>query len=154
MSDLLDASINGEWKIVKSLVREGVDINLQDVEYERTSLMYAVIDEEKEIVKLLLENGANPNLQDERGYTALHFASQDNLIDIAKLLLEHGTNTNTQDVDGNTPLFRAVFSSRGEGGLIKLLIRYGADKHFENNHGVSPFKLANTIANYDVLKFL
>jgi ankyrin repeat protein len=154
MSNLLDASISGEWDVAKSLVKVSNDINSKDEEYERTSLMYAVIDEENEVVKLLLENGANVNIQDDNGYTALHFASKENLLDVAKLLLEHGANTNTQDVHGNTPLFWAVFKSKGEGKMIKLLLRYGADKHLENKHGVSPLKLTNTITNYDVLKFL
>jgi hypothetical protein len=38
--------------------------------------------------------------------------------------------------------------------MIKLLLAHAADKHLKNKHGVSPEKLASTIANYDVNKFL
>lgn len=46
-----------------------------------------------------------------------------------------------------------MFPSRGRGEIIKLLLEYGADKDRVNNHGVSPYALAQTIANYDVRQF-
>ena len=154
MSNLLNASINGDWDMVRSLIGFCDKIDLTDEEEGRTSLMYAVIDKKDDIVKLLLEKGSSVNLQDDNGYTALHFASQNYSLDITKLLLDYNAEVNIQDVNGNTPLSDAVFYSNGEGKIIQLLLRYGADKYLENNYGVSPLKLANTIANYDLEKYL
>jgi hypothetical protein len=52
-----------------------------------------------------------------------------------------------------TPLFKAVFNSRGNGDLIRLLRARGASPYATNKHGVSPLKLARTITNFDVRKF-
>ncbi len=38
--------------------------------------------------------------------------------------------------------------------MIRLLLSAGADKTIENHYGVSPEKLAMTIANYDVARYL
>jgi len=58
-----------------------------------------------------------------------------------------------QDSHGNTPLSTAVFNSRGNGELIKLLREHGADPYLKNNHGVSPLGLSRNIANYGVAQF-
>ena len=41
----------------------------------------------------------------------------------------------------------------GGRALIQLCARRGADPRVKNKHGVSPVKLARTIANYDVRQF-
>jgi len=46
-----------------------------------------------------------------------------------------------------------VFSSRGVGEVIKLLRAHGADPNAQNARGMSPLKLARTIANFDVRQF-
>ncbi|CAM3876612.1 ankyrin repeat domain-containing protein [Mesobacillus thioparans] len=153
MSNLLDAAINREWDVVKSLVDVIDDINSTDEVEGRTALMYAVIHKENEVVKLLLKKGANVNLRDGNGYTALHFASQNYSLDIAKILLDHKGEVDLKDLNGNTPLSNAVFYSNGKGEMIHLLLRYGADKLLQNNYGVSPIELARTIANYDLEKY-
>jgi ankyrin repeat protein len=54
---------------------------------------------------------------------------------------------------GNTPLFVAVFSSRGDGGLIRLLRERGANPLIPNQSGQTPVGLARLIGNYDVAQF-
>ena len=81
------------------------------------------------------------------------FAAQAVAEEVATLLLAARANTELRDSFGNTPLFRAVFCSRGKGGVIGLLRQAGADPFAENSSGVSPYKLAHTIGNYDVAQF-
>ena len=119
----------------------------------RTALHYAALECNSAAVARLLNEGVNPGATDDEGWTPLHFAAQSNAADAARLLIEKGTPTDPRDSHGNTPLFKAVFSSRGNGELIKLLRAHGADPNAENNSGVSPVKLARTIANYDVRQF-
>jgi hypothetical protein len=57
------------------------------------------------------------------------------------------------DTLGNGVLFRAVFASRGNGEIIRMLRAAGADACARNSSGVSPLSLARTIANYNVAQF-
>jgi len=90
---------------------------------------------------------------DDEGSTPLHFAAQRNAADVAAILLHAGALVDARDSHGNTPLGNAVFNSRGVGDVIKVLRAHGADPNVENAHGISPLKLARTIANYDVRQF-
>jgi ankyrin repeat protein len=67
-------------------------------------------------------------------------------------LLDLGADVNAVDDYGNTPVSKAIFSHHTgrDPRPITLLIERGADLDRENKHGVSPLKLAQTIANSDV----
>jgi ankyrin repeat protein len=119
----------------------------------RTPLMHAAIDARTDTMRVLLDSGASPGIQDKGGWTALHFAAQAQSAEAIELLVSHGATVDVADGYGNTPLARAVSNYRGNGDAVITLLRLGADKHRENNHGNSPASLANRIANYDVKKF-
>jgi ankyrin repeat protein len=119
----------------------------------RTTLHYAALEGDSAAVKRLLDEGSDPGATDDDGWTPLHFAAQSNAVDAARHLVTARAPIDPRDSHGNTPLFRAVFSSRGNGELIRLLRAHGADPYAGNNSGVSPLKLARTIANYDVRHF-
>jgi len=127
--------------------RPGVD------EYGRTPLHYAAADGQVEEVIRLLSAGANPNAQDDNGWSALHFAAQAVSSGVTEMLLAGGAQTELKDSFGNTALSTAVFESRGNGSVIQLLRRAGADPHAANSSGVTPLSLARTIANYNVGHF-
>jgi uncharacterized protein len=127
--------------------REGIDAS------GRTPLHYAAAGSKADEVVRLLAGGADANAQDDHGWTALHFAAQAVAPECAAQLLRAGADLTLRDSYGNTALFRAVFSSRGSGAVIRLLREAGADPHATNQHGVSPASLARTIANYDVAQF-
>ena len=95
---------------------------------------------------------ANPALTG----TAGHFAVQECNYEIVKLFLESGATVDIEDSYGNTPLGRALFNVRDqEGGkVIKLLLKYGANKYKKNKSDVSPYDLAKTVANYDLMQYL
>lgn len=127
--------------------RPGVD------EYGRTPLHYAAADGKVEEVIRLLAAGANPNAQDDNGWSPLHFAAQAVSPGATEALLAAGAQTELKDSFGNTALSKAVFESRGNGSVIQLLRRAGADPHAANSSGVTPLSLARTIANFNVRQF-
>jgi ankyrin repeat protein len=131
----------------------GADVNEVDRE-GRTPLFYATRDGSKELAAELIRNGANVNAQDKALETPLHFAAREFRPEVAELLLKSGAAVDSQDAHGNTPLSRAVFDSRGRGELITMLLAHGADKLLKNKHGMSPERLAKSIANYDVARLL
>ena len=138
---------------VREAIRLGDDVDDLDRD-GRTPLFYSVRDGELDISSHLINAGADVNARDENLDTPLHFAARENQVGSAKLLLESGANVNALDSHGNTPLSGAVFDSRGRGEMITLLLAHSALKHLKNKHGVSPYDLAHSIANYEVSKFL
>lgn len=119
----------------------------------RSPLHYAAASGAIAEVTLLLEAGADPSAQDENGWSPLHFAAQASSAEVTRVLITAGATVDLRDLNGNTPLGKAVFSSRGEGAVIKLLREAGANPYAQNASGVTPLMLARTIANYDVAQF-
>lgn len=117
------------------------------------ALFDAVIDGDVALVKKIIGDGAKVSFPDEEGWTLLHFSARDFHVEIAQVLLDAGAEIDAQNVHGNTPLGEAVFGSKGRGEMIRLLLRRGANPNLENMYGVSPKKLADTIANYNVAQW-
>jgi len=118
----------------------------------RSELHYAANTGDVDKASKLIAVGADVRLADANGRTPLHFAAQAQSVPVIELLLANGAEVDARDSHGNTPLSTATFSFRGDGGSIAVRRKAGADPHEVNNHGVSPVKLARTIANYDVAK--
>lgn len=116
----------------------------------RTALHYAAADGDAAEVQRLLDAGAQANLQDASGWSPLHFAAQARSAECVEALLQAGADVSLRDAHGNSVLSRAVFASRGDGAVIRLLRAAGADPWAQNAHGVSPVVLARSIANHDV----
>ena len=150
--NLTQAVMINDVPAISELLTRGASLDERDRD-GRTPLMQAAINARIDIMGLLLGSGAKPDIQDKRGWSALHFAAQGQLAEGIELLVSHGATVDIVDSHGNTPLGRAVFNYRGDGDAVNMLLRLGADRHRENNHGVSASSLAHTIANYDVRKF-
>lgn len=118
-----------------------------------TLLHHAAAHGDEQEAARLLHAGTNVNARDEDGWSPLHFAAQSKAAAVARLLIEAGAEIDATDLHGNTPLWTAVFTSKGEGALIELLRKAGANPLQPNSHNVSPLQLARHIANYDVAQF-
>ena len=152
MASLIDCVFQNNLEGLKAGLTQGSDPNQVDSD-GRTPLIQAAIENRLELAKLLLEAGANVNAQDRLGNSALHFAAQEYHCEMARLLLDSGASVDVQDKHGNTSLWRAVFNSRGRGDVICMLLKAGADKSHRNKTGKTPFELAKTIANYNIIQF-
>ncbi len=119
----------------------------------RTALQAAVIDLKFEAARVLLRAGADVNFQDPNGWTPLHFAAQANSVELAGLLIDHGAVVETKDSYGNNPLFRAMFGSKHDRSLIKLLCTNGANPNSKNESGVSAADLAETVGDADLARY-
>jgi ankyrin repeat protein len=119
----------------------------------RSAIFHAILIASIDVTKQLLKESPNLNLKDRKGWYPLHYAAQNYLVEIANLLIDDGADIESKDDYGNTPLWRATFSSQGKGDMIKLLISNGANPDNRNDSNISPIKLANSIANYNVKQF-
>ena len=121
----------------------------------RTALHYAALDGDVDRVNDLIAQGVDVNKADQAaGHTALHFAAQGQHAETAQSLLSAGAEIDARDRFGTTPLGVALFNVRNrDGEVIRVLLTSGADPDLENNHGVSPRRLAETVANYDLKRF-
>jgi ankyrin repeat protein len=102
--------------------------------------------------KSFFRSGSDVDAQDDDGWSPLHFGAQSGSKSVVTALLGAGADVTLRDRFGTTPLFRTVFCSRGEAGMMHLLRKAGADPESPNNSGVFPLKLTRTIANFDVAR--
>ena len=63
-----------------------------------------------------------------------------------KTLLEAGAKIDEKNSSGATPLMRAVLTYHGNGDVIRLLRKWGADPFAKNNYGISPVESARMVA--------
>ncbi|XP_069593050.1 ankyrin repeat domain-containing protein 54 isoform X2 [Ranitomeya imitator] len=96
-------------------------------------------------VQRLLDEGADPCAADDKGRTALHFASCNGNDKIVHLLLDHGADPNQRDGLGNTPLHLAACTSHVP--VITTLLRGGARVDALDRAGRTPLHLAKSKLN-------
>jgi ankyrin repeat protein len=82
---------NVEIDVVQSLLHAGASVNTT---CSIQILNLAVRGSPGKLVEILLESGADPRAVDERGCTALHYASHDNRMDVVGMLLKYGADIN------------------------------------------------------------
>uniref|UniRef100_A0A667GLU2 Ankyrin repeat domain-containing protein 54 n=1 Tax=Lynx canadensis TaxID=61383 RepID=A0A667GLU2_LYNCA len=93
----------------------------------------------------LLEDGTDPCAADDKGRTALHFASCNGNDRIVQLLLDHGADPNQRDGLGNTPLHLAACTNHVP--VITTLLRGGARVDALDRAGRTPLHLAKSKLN-------
>ncbi|XP_018423045.1 PREDICTED: ankyrin repeat domain-containing protein 54 [Nanorana parkeri] len=96
-------------------------------------------------VQHLLDEGADPCAADDKGRTALHFASCNGNDQIVRMLLDHGADPNQRDGLGNTPLHLAACTSHVP--VITTLLRGGARVDALDRAGRTPLHLAKSKLN-------
>jgi ankyrin repeat protein len=119
----------------------------------RSELHYAALGGTADEAVGLIRSGEDPGLADKDGFTPLHFAAQQGNTDVAAVLLANGAPVDAVNEFGNTPLWIAVFGSRGDGQMIRLLRAAGADPRKRNTSGRTPLEMARLIGNYDVAQY-
>ena len=87
--DLVAASYDGNFDLVRSLIAEGADPNATN-EYGETGVMVAAENGYDAIIEFLLDNGAKINAKDKDGDTALDIARYYGHQSTTDYLLERG----------------------------------------------------------------
>ncbi len=106
---LILASVKGDIVKIKSLLKEGADINAKD-ENGNTGLIFASrYSNRADSVRLLLDKGADVNAKNNKGSSSLMVASGNSNStssdDIIRLLLDNGADPFTKSNEGKYPLY-------------------------------------------------
>jgi ankyrin repeat protein len=119
-TSLMRAALDGQTQIVKGLLRNGADVNAQNLE-GRTALMFAIINLRTATVKTLLQFGADVNVQAHCGCTPLMLAACSGDIGITRALLNRGADARKICWPGKTALVVAI--EHGYQAIAELLKR-------------------------------
>uniref|UniRef100_A0A6B2KX02 Uncharacterized protein n=1 Tax=Arcella intermedia TaxID=1963864 RepID=A0A6B2KX02_9EUKA len=89
----------------------------------------------------LLAQGANINYkEEEKGWTALHFATKNKDGVLMSFLIQNGSTMSIQDSSGSTPLHIAAKCCLVES--LAILLRYGGDCSIKDKNGKTPLDYA------------
>jgi len=84
------ACAKGALNFIEALAKHGTDLNRKNPRDGGTALMTAAANGRLEVVELLLKLGADPNVTDDRGLTALKYATIWKKEPVADLLKARG----------------------------------------------------------------
>ena len=124
---LIDAVENGHAKIVKLLLQNNVDVNVQGYN-ERTLLILASRNGHIEIVQLLINAGADITIKDRSKKTALEYALRYKQFDVAKLLFEKSMDLDIDSLrQSEIEILLLVAIACGRIDVVKRFIEGGGD---------------------------
>ena len=153
MSPIADASMKGEADTVRSLLKQGIDVNASHGD-GMSALHWAAKHENVEIAEMLLYAGANVNALTRLGkFTALHLAGKTGNRNLIEILLDANADVNSKTEFGTTPIMYASLS--GNPDVVQMLIEGGANVNAEESaKGRTPLMFAAAFNRHEVIKVL
>ncbi|KAK6501260.1 hypothetical protein TWF481_009101 [Arthrobotrys musiformis] len=162
----------GHVELVSVLLRGGADINEKDCD-GLPPLHYAIVKDRVKVVEILLQEGADYNICDDDGETPLMWVAMREArsraekfvmgiirpkrivhMPMAELLLQKCADINLEAKDkaGRTALFHAA--KMGKGGLLELLLQWGAELESRDNDGRTALSLAAEFGHLSIVRIL
>ena len=124
-SPVADAAQSGDVEEVRTLLRQGADVNAPQAD-GLTALHWAALNDDPATLEVLLYAGAAIRpLTRVGGYSPLHLAARSGHPAIVAALLEAGADPNFWTDTGVTPLHFAAQANDAES--VRVLVEYGAD---------------------------
>jgi ankyrin repeat protein len=115
MSSFIQAAYAGQTDVIAKMLKNGEYVDVKDLKYGATALVYAAQEGHIDTVKFLLDNHADINIVTKLGQTPLSQAAFHKHLDIVKLLIERGAKLDAR-------LRPSVVNSlEGNPDIIKLL---------------------------------
>ena len=125
---LFTAANEGNVKKVKSLIKQGVDVNAMDM-FGTTVIMVAAKEGHLATVRALLDN--NAHIEDGQYNSALIWAAWSGHLHMVELLLQRGANIRAVDESGNTALLDAA--RMGHLKVVNFLLAHGSSLNDSHN---------------------
>ena len=148
-----DAAQAGDRETVRSLLRQGADVNAAQGD-GMTALHWAAFKDDVETAEMLLYGGANVAATTRvNAMTPLVLASRNGSSPMIEVLIEGGADANLAMTTGTTPLMLAAASGVGE--AVKALIDHGADLDAkEGERGQTPLMFAAALNRAEAIDVL
>lgn len=167
-------------EIVKFLIEKGADINAQD-KNGITALMNAASYGKSDVVRILIDNCADVGLKGNGGETAQLLAELQNhnhivtiikaakrkrvsqkelweavkngeLSTVKKALKDECANVNQRNANDETMLM--IAAQQGNGDIVSLLLKNGADTNLKNKEGLTALELAKQNNHEEIIETL
>jgi ankyrin repeat protein len=146
------AAVFGDTKEIKALIAAGEDPESAATDGV-TGLMYSAQFGNLDAVQLFLDAGADVNkLDNERGTTALIYATGNAHTEIVRLLLSRRADPQIKFASGRTFLHAAVGSNALE--IVEIALAAGLDVNATSEDGLTPLHIAAWSRNPQLLKVL
>ena len=124
-SPIASAATRGERDTVRTLLKQGVDVNAAQGD-GMTALHWAAMNEDVEMAEMLLYAGANVKAATRLGaYTPLFLASKTGNALMVEMLLKASADANSTTTMGTTPLMLAAVS--GSPNAVRVLLDHGVE---------------------------
>jgi ankyrin repeat protein len=148
---LMKAARSGTDDIARLLIARGANVNAKDGD-SRTALDDAITGGHVSMVALLLEAKADPNVVNKFQQSALTSAVAAENVEVTEMLLKAKAKPELPGLV-LTPMMFAAFG--GNGDLVRLLVRYGADVNFaDKGTGQSALTSAIVAGKPEIVRLL
>ena len=124
------ASQRGKYKIIRTLLDNGADINTKDKDGYNVMHHAAKGDQPTSLTYFIEKQKMNINKTDNKGRTPLHVAAMEGKDLTIPFLVCWGAKIDAQDENGKTPLHLAI--EKNQIKAVKKLCRLGADKRIRD----------------------
>ncbi|XP_028373172.1 kinase D-interacting substrate of 220 kDa isoform X1 [Phyllostomus discolor] len=149
---LMIAAEQGSLEIVKELVKNGANCNLEDLD-NWTALISASKEGHVHVVEELLRCGADVEHRDMGGWTALMWACYKGRTEVVELLLSHGANPSVTGLQHSVyPIIWAA--GRGHADIVRLLLQNGAKVNCSDKYGTTPLVWAARKGHLECVRHL
>ena len=148
--ELVKAIEKRDLNYIRTLVKQGADLNEPFTPIDMTPFLYAMNEFKKaEQIEELINLGGNPNIKNRHNETALMIAVDDNGCEsvVPWVMIDCGLESlDDQDIWGNTALMRVLLNPsikpKRKKELIFAFLDYGADlTHIKNKRGLTAWDI-------------
>ncbi len=146
------AILNYDLNLLKYMIENKANLNVQNRLTKRTALMMAVQEKEERFIELLIKAGADLDIVDGYKETVLHVAVRQSNEALVGLLMKRGANLDIQNDKGWTALMIAV--RRNNKKIFSALLEKGADIHLKDKNGWQAISWAADLGHTTLTKLL
>ena len=151
-SSLAGAAMQGDKETVRTLLKNGADVNSAEGD-GMTALHWAAQKDDVELARMLLYAGANVRATTRLGgYTPLLMAAKNGNTAMIEALVGAGADPNTATTNGATPLMLAAAS--GQAAAVNFLADHGADVNATEVKGETALIFAAAYGRTDAIRAL